>query len=166
MLISTNRKKINNLSLLNNHLFNELERCLDTKLDQNVKDILKQSLNDYEHSMQQRIFEEKDHIINQLKQNLVDLTEKRFRSSLNNSSKEASPAPSHHNISNINESPLLSSNNIEFMLNEKENRIQMLLNELNNSQNEIDKLKQIIKNQDDVILSHNNNLFVRYFFEI
>ena len=115
-----------------------------------VREALKQTLADFETNMQQRIVEEKDHIIEQLKQNLVELTEKRFRTSLSNtSSKEASPAP------------LPSSSNMEFLLNEKENRIQMLLGELQDSQSEISRLKQTIKDQDDVILSHNNNRYVK-----
>jgi hypothetical protein len=97
-------------------------------------------------------------MINQLKSNLVELTEKRFRSALNhkshNSSKEASPA--------LNESPQLNNSSIEFLLNEKDQRIKLLLDELNDSQNEINKLKRIIKEQDDVILSHNNNLYVKH----
>ena len=145
--------------MLYEHLFGELEICLNTKLDTSVKEALKRIVTEYEHAAQNRVFEEKDQIIRQLRQSLVELTEKRFRSSINNntnsSSKEASPAPS-----NLNESAHLNNSYIEFLLNEKDQRIKMLLDELNDSENEINKLKRIIKELDDVILSHNNNLYV------
>ena len=143
-------------NLLYENLFEELEVGLNVKLDSSLRDSLKRILSDYEHTSENRRIEEKDQMINQLKSNLVELTEKRFRSALNhnnhNSSKEASPAP--------NESPQLNNSSIEFLLNEKDQRIKLLLDELNDSQNEINKLKRIIKEQDDVILSHNNNLYV------
>jgi hypothetical protein len=131
---------------LHDHLFDELEVSLDTKLDMNVKETLKRVISDFEHTTQNRMLEEKEQIINQLKQNLVELTEKRFRTSL---SKESSPTSFN-----------LNNSNIEFMLNEKDQRIKLLLDQVNDSQNEINKLKRIIKEQDDVILSHNNNLYV------
>ena len=137
-------------NLLYENLFEELEVGLNVKLDSSLRDSLKRILSDYEHTSENRRIEEKDQMINQLKSNLVELTEKRFRSALNhnshNSSKEASPA--------------LNNSSIEFLLNEKDQRIKLLLDELNDSQNEINKLKRIIKEQDDVILSHNNNLYV------
>ena len=150
------RKKINNPIVLYEHLFNELENSLNTTLDLSLKEALKNILSDYENSLQNRVLEEKDQIINQLKQSLVDLTEKRFRHSLSSSSKEASPALEQS-------SSHLNNSNIEFLLNEKDSRIRSLLDELNESQLEIDKLKKIIKDQDNVILSHNNNLNVIYF---
>ena len=139
-------KSITHSNTLNDNLFDELEVSLNTKLDVNVKEALKRVISDYEHTTQNRMLEEKEQIINQLKQNLVELTEKRFRTSL---SKESSPASFN-----------LNNSNIEFMLNEKDQRIKLLLDEVNDSQNEINKLKRIIKEQDDVILSHNNNLYV------
>jgi hypothetical protein len=158
---SSRKIKPSNSNLLYENLFEELEVGLNVKLDSSLRESLKRILSDYEHTSENRRIEEKDQMINQLKSNLVELTEKRFRSALNhnsnkshNSSKEASPA--------LNESPQLNNSSIEFLLNEKDQRIKLLLDELNDSQNEINKLKRIIKEQDDVILSHNNNLYVSF----
>ena len=104
--------------------------------------------------------EEKDQMINKLKESLVELTEKRFRASVGRDSKE--PSPMNNNSTNNNNS--LNNTNIEFLLNEKESRILELNAQLNDMQNEINKFKKIINEQDNVILSHNNNIYVSFCF--
>lgn len=103
-------------------------------------------LNEYDQFNLRR-FEEKDQFINQLKQNLVDLTEKRFRA-LNSTTNETNLDPNSLN------------NNLKFVLNEKDGQISSLLKQLNEYEKEIERLKVAIKEQDNVILSHNNNIYV------
>lgn len=129
-------------------LINELEINLSTNLSDDLKNVIKQNLNDYEQ-FNFRKWEEKDFVINQLKQNLVDLTEKRFRTSQ----------------ANANQTAPLNNENIEFLLNEKEAKIRDIQAELNDKENEILRLKQTIKDQDNVILSHNNNIHVSLIFD-
>lgn len=93
----------------------------------------------------QRQLEEKELAIGELKRSLCDLTEKRFRTSLNDSG-SGPDAP-----------PLA---NLEFLLNEKEAHVRELLHDLEDKSTEIQKLKQTIKDQDLVILSHNTNINV------
>ncbi|CAF1077712.1 unnamed protein product, partial [Brachionus calyciflorus] len=134
--------KISSLMTLNSFLIDELEVNLSINLSDDLKNIIKTNLNEYEQ-LNLRKLEEKDLIISQLKQNLVDLTEKRFRTSIIQNAPTAN----------------LPLENIEFLISEKEKRINELLDDLSEKNREISKLKETIKNQDDVILSHNNNIY-------
>lgn len=140
---------MSNTSAFSDHLINELEANLQAELDVYFKNLIRQNLNDYE-LFNQRKYEEKDIIINQLKENLLNLTEKRFRTAVANSEN-----------TDITKEPTILSN-IDTLLNEKEARISALTNEILENQQEISNLKRTIKDQDDIILSHNNNIYVRY----
>lgn len=95
-----------------------------------------------------RLVEEKEFAIGELKKSLFDLTEKRFRQQ-------------QHNLSNGSSGNNdVSSSNVEFMLNEKEAQVRELLDDLDQKSAEILKLKQTIKDQDLIILSHNTNIYV------
>ena len=76
-------------------------------------------------------------------------------------SKESSPFSNNTNGNNGNNS--LNNTNIEFLINEKDNRILELSAQINDLQIEITKFKNIINEQDNVILSHNNNIYVSLF---
>lgn len=93
-----------------------------------------------------RKLEENEFIINELKKNLCELTEKRFRASVQQ----------HNNDSQVE----VPKSNIEFMLNEKDSQLREVLKDLDEKSNEILKLKQTIKDQDLIILSHNSNIYV------
>ena len=100
-----------------------------------------------------RRLEEKELAIGELKKSLCDLTEKRFRTHLQQHPNESDAAESSGNAP-----PPLS--NIEFMLDEKEAHVRELLKDLDDKSAEILKLKQTIKDQDLIILSHNTNIYV------
>lgn len=112
-------------------------------------DNIKLKLLEYEQA-NVRKFEEKEQIINQLKQSLVDLTEKRFRALNNNN-------PLDKNVNN--KDPTLN-NNLQFVLGEKDIKINKLVADIDEFHKEINNLKSVIKDQDNVILSHNNNIYV------
>lgn len=139
--INSSDLKISNFDNFNSFLIDELEVNLSINLSDDLKNIIKTYLSEYE-SLNQRKLEEKDSIICQLKQNLVDLTEKRFRTSIQNGTST------------------LPNENIEFLVNEKEAKINNLSDQLSEYERNISKLKQTIKSQDDVILSLNNNIHV------
>ncbi len=109
---------------------------------------VREKLAEYE-LLNSRKFEEKDQVISQLKQNLVELTEKRFRA-LNNGQNNAT--------SSIDKNSL--NGNLQFVLGEKDARIAELMDRVEDFQKEIDNLKSVIKNQDNVIFNHNNNIHV------
>jgi hypothetical protein len=118
-------------------------------------EIIKASLGEQEKRMYRRI-EEKDEFISQLKQNVYELTEKRLRaigSVSNGGENENGPAIS-------DETASLISNNMQLLLVERETQIHLLNEELAHRQAEIERLKITIKEQDSVILSHNNNMAV------
>lgn len=140
--INSKEKMTGSLGSLNSFLINEIEVNLSINLSDDLKNAIKQNLTEYEQ-MCSRKLEEKDYVINQLKQNLVDLTEKRFRTSQTNSSTAS-----------------LNAQSIEFLLNQKEAQINELQQMLSDKQNEILNLKQTIIDQDNIILSHNNNIYV------
>lgn len=143
--IITSDLKISNFANFNSFLIDELEVSLSINLSDDLKNIIKTYVSEYE-SLNQRKLEEKDSVIFQLKQNLVDLTEKRFRTSIQNGTST------------------LPNENIEFLINEKEKKINDLLDQLSDNERSIIKLKQTIKSQDDVILSLNNNIYVSIIF--
>ncbi len=128
---------------------NDFELNLNTKLEDNLKYLLYNNLSNYYNTNLINVLEEKEEIIKQLKQSVVDLTDKRFRA-LNNATTNGQITAA---------LPQLSQHNIEFLLNEKEKQIQDLKNDLNGQENEIKNLKKTIKEQDDVILQLNNNIF-------
>ena len=107
-------------------------------------DFIRAKLNEYEQ-FNARKSEEKEQIIEQLKQNLLNLTDKRLRA-LNNSS---SSDPSEIN------------SNFQFFINERDVQIAGLNSQVDEKQREIENLKSIVKDQDAIILSHNNNIYVR-----
>jgi hypothetical protein len=107
-------------------------------------DFIRAKLNEYEQ-FNARKSEEKEQIIEQLKQNLLNLTDKRLRA-LNNSS---SSDPSEIN------------SNFQFFINERDVQIAGLNSQIDEKQREIENLKSIVKDQDAIILSHNNNIYVR-----
>ncbi len=116
-------------------------------------DFVREKIVEYE-LLNSRKFEEKDQVISQLKQNLVELTEKRFRALTNNG----------QNNTSIDKNSL--NGNLQFVLTEKDSKILELTDRIEEFQKEINNLKAVIKNQDDVILNHNNNIHVIvYFFE-
>jgi hypothetical protein len=91
-----------------------------------------------------RVVEEKEFAIGELKKSLCDLTEKRFRQQ-------------QLNVSNGGATDVA---NMEFLLNEKEAQVRELIGDLEQKSAEIIKLKQTIKDQDLIILSHNTNIYV------
>ena len=139
------------MNFLIDHLIYELETHFQYQLDAGVKDLVRQSLLEYDQTVIRKL-EEKDSIIKELKQNLLELTEKRFRKSLSN-----------NGLNNSDEAaaPVVDFKSIEFLLNEKESQISAYANELRQRENEVTNLKQTIKEQDEIILSHNSNIYVR-----
>jgi hypothetical protein len=107
-------------------------------------DFIRAKLHEYEQ-FNARKSEEKEQIIEQLKQNLLNITDKRLRA-LNNSS---SSDPSEIN------------SNFQFFINERDVQIAGLNSQVDEKQREIENLKSIVKDQDAIILSHNNNIYVR-----
>ncbi|RMZ97836.1 hypothetical protein BpHYR1_033355 [Brachionus plicatilis] len=144
--VSLSDLKVSNFASLNSFLIDELEVNLSINLSDDLKNIIKTYLSEYE-SLNQRKLEEKDSVISQLKQSLLELTEKRFRASIQNGSSS------------------LPYENIEFLINEKEAKINQLLDQLSENERDINKLKQTINSQDDVILSLNNNIYSCHFFD-
>lgn len=110
-----------------------------------------QELVNYENHNRRQL-EEKELAIGELKKSLCDLTEKRLRTSLHQNQLDDSSSNNSNNV------PSLS--NMEFLLNEKEAQMRELLKDLDDKSNEILKLKQTIKDQDLIILSHNTNIYV------
>jgi hypothetical protein len=141
---------ITNVKFLIDHLIFELEASLAYELTGSLKEFVRQSLLDFDQQSVRKL-EEKDVIIAELKQSLLELTEKRFRQSLLQvANSDANSAPP----------PLVDLKNIEFLLNEKENQISAYANELRQREAEVVNLKATIKEQDDIILSHNSNIYV------
>ncbi len=140
------------------YLIEELYRN-NLHLNQYYSDLIRIKLNEYDQFNMRR-FEEKDQFINQLKQNLMELTEKRFRQLNAKSSPSSETLTSSHSSSSlIIDSTNALNNNMKFVLNEKDAQISQLLKQLNENELEIDRLKTTIKEQDNIILSHNNNIY-------
>ena len=99
---------------------------------------------DYETSNSLKL-EEKEIVIAQLKKNVLEVTEKRLRAA---------------NRSDADGSSIYQTNSVEYLLSEKTSEIDNLKLECEIKENEIRKFKDIIKEQDDVILSLNQNIFV------
>ena len=129
------------------YIINELSRSDGIDLN-----FIQSKLIGYEQ-FNQRQSEEKNQIINQLKQNLVDLTEKRFRALNNNA---GSNREEHVDPNSLN-------SNLQFVLSEKDLKIASLIDEINENKQEINHLKATIKDQDNIILSHNSNIYVIFF---
>jgi chromosome segregation ATPase len=131
---------INNNNNASDHLFSQIEAALNTQMNSDLKETLRASLSQHESGL----LEERDAIIIELKRSLLELTEKRFRTQ---TSQEAAGQAN------------LNNRNIQFLLDDKDSRINLLQNELDESHSEISKLKRTITELDHVILSHNNNLY-------
>ena len=125
----------------------QLHSQFGLSLESSQINFIQSSLNDFEQRAQRK-FEERDQMINQLKQNLLELTEKRFRNLNQNGNSEPGN---------------LINNNMQYVLNEKDVHISQLVNQINEKEKEIVNLKKTIKEQDDIILSHNNNIYVNKF---
>lgn len=138
-------------------LVERLESELSVRLDDEWRDRIKLDLCDYER-VNERKLEEKELVISELKQNLLNLTEKRFRSL----TAAVTAAGTGKNQNGVDEASSQLGNclNIQLLLDEKENQLKNVLVELSEKNSEILKLKQTIKDQDDIILSHNSNIYV------
>ena len=143
--VETNGNHVENQTF-SDYIINELSRSDGIDLN-----FIQSKLIGYEQ-FNQRQSEEKNQIINQLKQNLVDLTEKRFRALNNNI---GSNREDHVDANSLN-------SNLQFVLSEKDLKIASLINEINENKQEINHLKATIKDQDNIILSHNSNIYVSW----
>jgi flagellar biosynthesis chaperone FliJ len=143
----TPSRQVNTFS---DYLLDELARN-NLNLNMYYVNLIRSKLVEYEQFNMRR-FEEKDQFIGQLKQNLMELTEKRYRA-LNKNGENGTSVDQPIDSNALN-------TNLKFVLNEKDNQISSLLKQLNDCEKEIGKLKDTIKDQDDVILSHNNNIYV------
>lgn len=140
------KQPVPTINFLIDHLIFELEASLEFQLDVDLVEFIRTTLLEHEECGMRKL-EEKDVAIGELKQSLLELTEKRFRAHLNDET---------------HQTPLVDIKNIEFMLNEKENQLNAYANELRLRENEVTSLKETIKQQDDIILSHNSNIYVIY----
>jgi hypothetical protein len=131
----------------------ELESALAYELTAELREVIRSALLDYDQHSARKL-EEKDVIIGELKLSLLELTEKRFRQSLlqQQASQETGGSSSPQQLVDLK--------NIEFMLAEKENQLSLYANELRQREAEVGNLKMTIKEQDDIILSHNSNIYV------
>lgn len=140
------------------------DKLLDRLSDNNIfpddleENIIRELCSEYEKTMNYRI-EENDMIINQLKKNLYELTEKRMRSNYNkinneNNNYELSNEDNVANITTLN-------NTMQLIINDKDAQIEKLLSEIDELNYEKSKLKETIKQQDNVILEHNNTIYVK-----
>ena len=132
-----------------------LVKCLrdhELELDEFGVNLIRSQCKEFE-SLQSRLIEEKELIIGQLKQNLMQITDKRLRSSTNNGNAGGGAGGQL--------TAELTKNSLDFILKDKDAEIESLKEEILAKEAEIKKLKTTIKEQDDVILSHNNNIYVR-----
>jgi hypothetical protein len=149
-----------NVRLLIDRVVFELESSLSYELTDDLKEFVRRALIDHEQGNVRKL-EEKDVVIGELKQSLLELTEKRFRQSLTANATQQQNGTATNGGSH---SQLLDLKNIEFLLGEKEAQVSMYANELRQREAECEKLKRTIQEQDNIILSHNSNLHVSAFF--
>ena len=128
----------------NSHVPTLTEVILSAVSNETNFNFIQSKLYDYEQ-LNSRKFEEKDQVIDQLKQNLVNLTEKRFRALNNNTNK-----------SEIDPNSL--NNNLQFVLNEKDVKLNELIDQLDEKQKEIATLRlpqtQLLQHSNKGTITH------------
>ena len=149
------------VNTFSDYLLDELARN-NLHLNMYYVNLIRNKLVEYEQFNMRR-FEEKDQFINQLKQNLMELTEKRYRALNQSQSEQQNGTTTTNAADSTSIDPNALNTNLKFVLNEKDNQISSLLKQLNDCDKEIERLKATIKEQDNVILSHNNNIYVSHF---